>query len=153
MKKKGKGAKEEFLPVAETPTETKRLLKSLHEWQARGCPDSETGAGQRFNVTPEPEAAPSAAHHRTPKGRKKGVAVADPASSTPLSTFNGIQLPNKEQTFFFGPHTKFTALRDSAYPAEFRLADVVYVCEFCLRPMLSVVEFKNHVVGPTSSIL
>jgi len=141
--KNQKGKVRTFLPVEETSAETRRLLKSLHEWTAKGYPDIETGAG-RVNVTPEPETS----FHRTPKGKKKGAVVAgDRRPTSPISTFKGVHLPNKEQTFFFGPHTRFTELRDSAYPSEFRLADVVYVCEFCLRPMLSGVEFKNHVVG------
>uniref|UniRef100_A0A915CZZ1 Histone acetyltransferase n=1 Tax=Ditylenchus dipsaci TaxID=166011 RepID=A0A915CZZ1_9BILA len=48
------------------------------------------------------------------------------------------------QWLYFGPHIRFKPIYESSYPEPIQSSALVYICEFCLRPLNDLCQFKNH---------
>lgn len=57
------------------------------------------------------------------------------------------KLLNLHEWVYLGPYIRLKPIYESSYPEPIQFKATIYICEFCLRPMINLFEFKNHVVG------
>lgn len=56
------------------------------------------------------------------------------------------QLNTSNEWIYFGPYVRFKPIYESPFMEPIKAAKSIYICEFCLTPLVDCILFKNHIV-------
>lgn len=55
------------------------------------------------------------------------------------------QLNTSNEWIYFGPYVRFKPIYESPFMEPIKAAKSIYICEFCLTPLVDCILFKNHI--------